>query len=99
MISFRDIPKHTFGDLFDKTPIRKAMEAYAEHCDRAFRDAILRHLGHWPDDDTLRRHALILVAQDGVRHLAWFDRKPVIGEKPDMTKVLVSIQPPFRYSL
>lgn len=92
MISFRDYkPDARF--VFDTTPIQNAIRSYLEFVDRTYRQAILNHLGRWPSDEEIKRHAHVFVMSDGTRHLAWLAVPPVIGEKADLTKTIATVQP------
>jgi hypothetical protein len=95
MISFRDYkPDPRFA--LDPTPIQNAIRARTEFVEQTYRNAILTHLGYWPDDETIKRHAHEFVTPDGTRHLAWLETKPAIGEKADLTKTIATIQPIYR---
>ena len=64
------------------------------------REAILKAEGGvWPDDATLRENGWIAIDHAGVRHLIWRGRKPVLGEKADMTKCIASVAPPKLFNI
>jgi hypothetical protein len=95
-------PLHSAVGLFARDQIRSAMEEvsrrHSEFVETTFRDAIVKHLGHMPDNETLRRHGYIYTTKDHVMHLAWLTSAPQIGHTMDPSTIIASVSPPKFYT-
>ena len=93
MISF--LPPESPAPVLDEQ--FKVASAYNTLVEQTFKDAILTACdGVMPPDEEITRRGLIAIKPDGTKYLLW-DHGPLgVGEKPDFSKCIAAVEPPFK---
>lgn len=84
----------------DQFPIDTAsMEAaiqksHAQFTEAGLMGALIERFGEMPSREEIAAHCMRVIDHENVSHYVWLDVKPKVGEKVDMSNVLVSIAPP-----
>lgn len=73
----------------------EVLRRFTMFCEEKLTEALIARFGELPPVEEIKRHCRCFVTPEGVRHFAWTESPPRIGDQTNPSEVLVSIKPPF----
>jgi len=72
----------------------QVQKAHMQFTEARLMDALIARFGELPSREDIAAHCMRVIDHENVSHYVWFDAKPGIGEKVDVSNPLCSIAPP-----
>lgn len=86
-------------EQFELTTISHELQkAHAQFTEARLMEALIARFGELPPEEEIIAHCMCVIDADNVSHYCWFDVKPKVGEKVDLSNPLCSIAPPKIYT-